>query len=123
MGAVYIFRHLTYWSTNHGLLLTVVELPYSSFQHNLFRYHRGFLESVKRGGDLAKKVNILSGIPLLGMLEGSVSCPGVFQFLTQSLVKVLDVVEDFLLKAADHGLLMTFVNGVRALCIWSINNR
>ena len=57
------------------------------------------------------------------MLEGSVSCPEVFQFLIQSLVKVLDVVEDFLLKAADHGLLKTLVNGVRALCIWSINNR
>ena len=68
-------------------------------------------------------MNILSGIPLLGMLEGAVCRPEVFHFLTLSLVKVLDVVEDFLLKAADHGLLKTFVNGVRALCIWSINNR
>ena len=68
-------------------------------------------------------MNVLSGIPLLAMLEGSVSRPEVFQFLTLSLVKMLDVVEDFLLKAADHGLLKTFVNGVRALCIWSINNR
>ena len=86
-------------------------------------HFRGFLESVKRGGDVAKKVNMLSGVPLLGMLEGSVSCPKVFQFLTQSLVKVLDVVEDFLLKATDHGLLKTFVNAVRALCVWIINNR
>jgi hypothetical protein len=68
-------------------------------------------------------MNILSGIPLLGMLEGSVSCPRVFHFLTQSLVKMLNVVENFLLKAADHGLLKTFVNAVRALCIWNMNNR
>ena len=81
------------------------------------------MESIKRDGDIAKKVNILSGIPLLGMLEGSISCPKVFQFLTQSLVKVLDVVEDFLLKAADHGLLKTLVNAVRALCIWMVNSR
>lgn len=86
-------------------------------------FSRGFLDSIKRGSELARKVNMLSVVPLLGILEGSVACPKVFQFLTESLVKMLDVVEDFLLKAADHGLLKTFVNAVRALCVWNMNNR
>ncbi|XP_028398812.1 lysosomal-trafficking regulator-like [Dendronephthya gigantea] len=92
------------------------------FQQPVSINQPSFLDSIKRGGDLARRVNILSGIPLLGMLEGAVACPRVFQFLTQSLVKMLDVVEDFLLKAADHGLLKTFVNAVRALCVWNMNN-
>ena len=90
---------------------------------NSFFIFRNFLESIKHGSELARKINILAVVPLLGMLEGSTSCPKIFQFLVQSFVKVLDVAEDFLLKATDYGLLKILVNAIRALCILKLDYR
>ena len=85
-----------------------------------FRY---FLESIKAGSELTKKINIKALVPLISMLEGATFTPEIFQFLTQTLVKSLDVVEDFILQATDQGLLVTFVNAVRALAVRKINDR
>ena len=82
-----------------------------------------FIVAIKRGGEITRKINVLAGIPLLAMMEGSIDSPEIFKFLSQVLVKLIHTVENFLLKAADQGLLKILVNTARGLCVWRINNR
>ncbi|XP_046848177.1 lysosomal-trafficking regulator-like [Xenia sp. Carnegie-2017] len=92
------------------------------FQQPVYIKETHFIVAIKRGSEITRKINVLAGIPLLAMMEGSIDSPEIFKFLSQVLVKLIHTVENFLLKAADQGLLKILVNTARGLCVWRINN-